>query len=200
MISCGRSWASEGSMKARRKLLVILLTYLLMEGCVIGFSLSYRNWVQHTDVITKTGLCTGIVWHESRFSFKTSSLPFAMLRFDDGSEYLGGECMAGKLPRELTIGYVSGWRIFQYLPVVSITDGETVYLTFEEWQEEQIADSRTDILFLSACTTLLALLVAAWPAWQVISDVRVRHRRAKKKAARKVRLEAKQRKESEGLK
>ena len=110
---------------------MILLTYLLMEGCVIGFSLSYRNWVQHTDVITKTGLCTGIVWYESRFSFKTSSLPFAMLHFDDGSEYLGGECMEGKLPRELTIGYVRGWRNFQYLPVVSITDGETVYLTLK---------------------------------------------------------------------
>ena len=187
-------------MKARRKLLVILLIYLLMESCVVVFSLSYQNWVQHTDVITKTGLCTGIVWYKNRFSFKKTSTPFAMLRFDDGSEYLGGECMAGKLPRELTIGYVSGWRIFQYLPVVSITDGETVYLTFEEWQEEQIADSRTDILFLSACTTLLALLVAAWPAWQVISNVRIRHRRARKKAARKARLEAKRRKESEGLK
>ena len=186
-------------MTSRRKLKIALICVLVIVGCIYAFYGYDQYHVRHAEVFTKTVLCTEIVQYENKFSVKHRGKSYyQVLQFDDGTELVCRESIAELLPRELTIGYVQTFWLGANGPtVVSISDGDAVYLSYEDWLAERVTQDWKCAGEFSIGIVLIVLLVSSYDIYNVICQARRKHRKKKKKTDRQMQLAEKRMKENE---
>lgn len=189
-------------MTSQRRLKIALICVLVIVGCIYVFFGYDQYHVRHAEVFTKTGLCTEIVQYENKFSVKHRGKSYyQVLQFDDGTELVCRESIEELLPRELTIGYVQTFWLGANGPtVVSISDGDVVYLSYEVWLAERITQDWECAVEFSIGIILIVLLASLYDIYNVICQARRKQRKKKKKVDRQRQLAEKRMKENEVLK
>ena len=191
-------------MSAWEKLVLLLLAAVVIVVGALHWGNSYCQWLDDAPVYTKTGICTGMVEYDKREAqcpwFLNAYVTIYHLRFEDGSEYCGRlDAEADEFPMQLTIQYITGDRWYGTM-WVSAASPDKVYETYEEFMADYKSQLWEMPLTAGGMLLFCVLLGMIGPVSEVVTDLKIKRRRARKKAARKARLEAKRRKESEGLK
>ena len=186
-------------MTSQRRLKIALICVLVLVGCVCAFYGYDLYHVRHAEVFEKTGLCTEIVQYENKFSTKHRGKSYyQVLQFDDGTEFVCGESVEEFLPHKLTVGYVQTFWLGANGPtVVSIRDGDVVYLSYEDWLAERITQDWECAVEFSVGIVLIVLLASSYDIYKMICQARRDCRKKKKKADRQRQLAEKRMKENE---